>query len=71
MQPAMSETFEFRVCDADGSQRRVFVVCRAEDVVRIAHLRMAQHAAPCVEVWRLGEHLATLEPTAPASKRCA
>ena len=63
----MSETFEFRVCDADGSQRRVFVVCRAEDIVRIAQLRMAQHAAACVEVWRLGEHLATLDRCASAS----
>ena len=67
----MAETFEFRICDADGSQRRVFVNCRPEDVVRIAHLRMAQHAAPCVEVWGQGEHLATLEAPEALAERGA
>ncbi len=59
---AMSETFELRVCGADGGVRVVFVSCAADDIVRLAKLRMFQHGAVCVQVWRGGEHLATLDP---------
>ncbi len=58
----MSETFELHILDKDQTQRRVFVACPPEDIVRIARLRMVQHGAAAVQVWRSGEHLATLEP---------
>jgi len=58
----MSETFELRVRGHDGDERVVFVHCAAEDIVRLAKLRLFQHGGASVQVWRKGEHLATLEP---------
>lgn len=58
----MSETFELRIIDPDGGERRVYIACSPDDAMRIARLRMTQHGAASVEVWRQGERLATLEP---------
>jgi hypothetical protein len=57
----MSENFELRVVDREHAERRVFVICAAEDIVRIAGLRLAQHGALRVEVWADGRHMATVE----------
>jgi hypothetical protein len=56
-----SDTFELRILDRAHPERRVFVICAADEIMRIASLRLAHHGALSVEVWSDARHMATVE----------